>query len=651
MKGYKMSSRRIRRLLKKVTIDDANIYSLSIGQVEARLKSSFKAYKEAKKEASMWRDDFLVDLAKAKAKANDTEPEAELQAMRRIDTQKRMARNVKHMRGKLTIQVYVTPNNIRRVAVEKQDIENVCIAENDSRFSQLETTPPMSEPLLSALGYLANGPAIEDILNGTYIPPDGTNYYVALLLRELKIPDAIQQLPPVKSTVTFADQRHAWKIQKETTAAEPTGLSFSHYKAAATDNILCEFDAILRSLPYQFGFPPQLWQNILDVEILKKAIVFDIEKMRTITLMNAEFNMNNKQLGRDMMRTAEKAGTIMIEQSGSRKHHRAILAALNKQLTMDLLCQQRRAGGLGATDLKSCYDRAVHSIANLSMRRQGVTKSCLDSAFVTLQHASHKIRTVLGISASSFGSDRSPPLQGLGQGNGLAPSAWAAISTPLIAMVKRAGYGLQLYTAISSTLIWFLCFSFVDDTDLVHTANDVSMPGKDLPPEMQDFVDHWEGGRKATGGAIRPDKSYLYLIDFIWTGSRWRYRQQVEMPENITVKNGHGEPEVLTRLDPDDARKTLGVYLAMDGNSKAQVSYLRDKATDFAECIRTGFVTRAKSWYALKSTIMKTLEYPMEAISLTKLQRDYVMAPILTSTLPKAGFVRTYKRDVIYAPP
>jgi hypothetical protein len=175
-----MSSRRIRRLLKKVTVAATNIYSLSPGQVKVRLKSAHKAYKKAKKEASMWRDDFLTELAKAKANANNTEPEAELQAMRRIATQQRMAHNVKRMRGKLTrnatTQVYVITNNVRRVGIEKTDIEDVCITENESRFSQSETTPPMMEALLSELGYLADGPAIEDILNGTYIPPDGTDY-------------------------------------------------------------------------------------------------------------------------------------------------------------------------------------------------------------------------------------------------------------------------------------------------------------------------------------------------------------------------------------------------------------------------------------------------------------------------------------------
>jgi hypothetical protein len=39
----------------------------------------------------------------------------------------------------------------------------------------------------------------------------------------------------------------------------------------------------------------------MDVKILKKMGIYDVELMRTIQLMHAEFNMNNKKLGRDMM--------------------------------------------------------------------------------------------------------------------------------------------------------------------------------------------------------------------------------------------------------------------------------------------------------------------------------------------------------------
>jgi hypothetical protein len=135
--------------------------------------------------------------------------------------------------------------------------------------------------------------------------------------------------------------------------------------------MLAEIDRFMRNIPYREGFSPQAWQFITDVEIVKKAGVFDIKKMRTIQLMHAAFNINNKKLGRDMMSLAEKCKVIAPEQFGSRKNHQSILAALNKRLTMDVLRQRRQAGALCSNDAKSCYDRIVHCVAALSMRRMG----------------------------------------------------------------------------------------------------------------------------------------------------------------------------------------------------------------------------------------------------------------------------------------
>ena len=130
--------------------------------------------------------------------------------------------------------------------------------------------------------------------------------------------------------VTPHMNRTAWKKQRESVSSEPSGLTFSHYKAGANDDDINIFDAMLRNLPYQHGFSPTHWHEITDVEILKKkAGVYDIEKMRTITLMDAAYNMNNKQLGRDLMKHAESQHNLAREQYGSRKHHQSSTAATN----------------------------------------------------------------------------------------------------------------------------------------------------------------------------------------------------------------------------------------------------------------------------------------------------------------------------------
>ena len=651
-KGIKISIRKLRRKLKKSNLQ--NVFTKTIPELEDALSNAFTQYKKAKEDAEVWRDEFMDALAASRAEVKGTTKENELKQLMTIDRQRTVARNIKRMQRKLqrnaTIQIYVNDEDGRRLVTDKNDIEDACIAENDSRFSQSEGTPPMIEPLLTDLGYLADTPEAAAILEGSYIPPPETDKYAILFLQELRMPENVRNNPMSDVEVTPERNKAAWSKQKEAVSSEPAGLTFSHYKAGAQDAAINRFDALLRCLPYKYGFSPQHWQEITDVEILKKAGVYDIDKMRTITLMDAAYNMNNKQLGKDLLSHAEKLGNLAREQYGSRKNHQACTAATNKVLTMDLLRLRRQAGALCSNDAKSCYDRIVHSVAALSMLRQGAPKGAVNSLLLTLQRAKHKIRTGFGVSAKHYGSLRWPPLQGLGQGNGVAPTGWAVISTVLIHMMRTALFGLQITTCLSAVLISFLCYAFVDDTDLVHTGPTVDTPGADILKDMQRFVTHWEGGLRATGGALRVDKSYWYLIDFKWKNDDWQYTSIEDIPGNITVRDADGQIKILPRLEPHDANETLGIFIAMDGNPKKQVEKLRGKAEEFAEHVRTGFLTREEAWHALNSTIVKTLEYPMEAISLTKDQWDYIMAPILKSVLPRSGIVRTFPRDVLYAP-
>ena len=237
-----------------------------------------------------------------------------------------------------------------------------------------------------------------------------------------------------KNTSTHGENRK--NLQHLTISQEYHSLSFSHYIAGTYDSEIAEFDSMIRSLPYQYGFSPLSWQTISDVEILKKAGEYDIEKMRTITLMNSEFNINNKKLGRHMMQHAEHHNLLAPEQYGRRKHHRSVIAALNKRLTMDLLRMRRQPGALCSNDAKSCYDRIAHSFASIAMRRLGAHPGAIQCMLKTIQQAKHHIITAFGPSESSFGSGRYPPLQGLGQGNGGTPAGWTAISTPLINMMR-----------------------------------------------------------------------------------------------------------------------------------------------------------------------------------------------------------------------
>jgi low affinity Fe/Cu permease len=60
-------------------------------------------------------------------------------------------------------------------------------------------------------------------------------------------------------------------------------------------------------------------------------------------------------------------------------------------------------------------------------------------------------------------------------------------------MMKVAGYGFQILMAMTVVCVSFVCYAFVDNTDLVHTR-DIHTTGEEILTEMQSVVGHWEGG-------------------------------------------------------------------------------------------------------------------------------------------------------------
>ena len=151
--------------------------------------------------------------------------------------------------------------------------------------------------------------------------------------------------------------------------------------------------------------------------------------MRTIQLMMAEFNINNKKFGREIIWKAEEIGYLPDEIMGSRKHKRAILTVLNKVLVADIWRMKRTPAAICSNDAKSYYDRIIHWVAILAMRRIDALAEPMRSMFATIQKAVHSVAVGDQLSQETYrGRDFWPPLHGVGQGNGAGPAIWVMIS-------------------------------------------------------------------------------------------------------------------------------------------------------------------------------------------------------------------------------
>jgi hypothetical protein len=273
---------------------------------------------------------------------------------------------------------------------------------------------------------------------------------------------------------------------------------------------------------------------------------------------------------------------------------------------------------------ESCYDRIVHSVASMVLQRLGVPKEPIVSMFGTIQALRHHIQTIHGVSeAYSTSTTTGLLIQGVGQGNGAGPQIWAAISSVVLNMLRAEQCGSFFTSAISGESLDFVGYAFVDDVDLVSSAQNCDSTY--AFQNIQKALNIWEGGITASGGAIVPEKSHWYLVDFAWKNGQASYRSIQDSPASIWVKDCHGRQQCLHWLESHQAERTLGVRLAPDGNMQAQYQALINTATEWSVKLSAGHLSRSLVQQALLTTVMKTLTYCLPATTFTSKQCDNIL--------------------------
>jgi hypothetical protein len=133
------------------------------------------------------------------------------------------------------------------------------------------------------------------------------------------MPEAVQRAGTIFTEISLQDHIRGWRRQKERTGSVRTAPGLSDHIVATYHKGMAKFDRLLRQIPYAAGFLPAAYQKISDFAILKKAGVLDVELIRTIQLMVAAFNINNKHTGQTIMQRAESLQILPPDQYGPAK--------------------------------------------------------------------------------------------------------------------------------------------------------------------------------------------------------------------------------------------------------------------------------------------------------------------------------------------
>ena len=570
-----VSMRRILRLKKRLGIKKEHL--LSDLELSNKLDAAYKKYKKLKKRDMEERLNFQEALAQAKADKADGDAVKILRNMQQRERTKRtfsqIGASLKATSGSTTKIHVKTSNGIKEVTQMLQ-MEQYILKENENKFHQIEDWCPLLEGQLAQdLGLFGEGSKVSEVLNGTYRVPGGTAPVVQRWIDTLKTPDKYQKW----QFATLQDYRDGWRKVKERTSSGE--LHFGHFKAATAGSKLGWVHYTLSLLPMKFGFSPARWKKGTDVMILKSSNNFLLDKLRTIVLYEADYNHENRRVGRSAMHMALDQNLIAPEQF-SRPGRSSQDNALGKRLVFDHFRFLKAPFGMCACDLKSCYDRVAHTAASIALQRVGVPKEVTQCMFGTIQDLIHTVRTAYGSSSGTYGGENDQYLnkpQGLGQGNGAGPTVWSILSSTVFDSLRTQGYSTCFCSALSLGLLRLCGFSYVDDCDLL--ADGTTAP--QVYKKLQDTLQEWDLLMQVNGAALAPDKCWWYLVDFQWKHGKWKYNSPM-MNSPLMARDKTGQSQTLPRLLHTESKVMVGVALAPDGNSKGQVNELLAKTKKWA---------------------------------------------------------------------
>ena len=123
----------------------------------------------------------------------------------------------------------------------------------------------------------------------------------------------------------------------------------------------------------------------------------------------------------------------------------------------------------------------------------------------------------------------------------------------------------------------------MDDTDIINLDMEKDPTVNEAHQALQVSLESWSQLITTTGGSLKPEKCFYYLISFQWDkDGKWSYARN---KNNLELDNGvhlpYREVAAIKHLSLDTAKVTLVTSSCTSGNSKASLTTTDTKAADW----------------------------------------------------------------------
>jgi hypothetical protein len=542
------------------------------------------------------------------------------------------------------------------VVLDSKQINSELLLYNREWFRQAKSTPFGEGDLFRLLDYDGLTAEADSIISGECIEYMGIpmSRELRVFLEECKRPSTVRT---ISSVISFDDFRKTVRTWKESTSNSPSGRHLGHYKVALLDDMVADIHTSMLNLPIAFGFAPSRWKHSVTPLIEKDDGKPYLTRLRVIHLFEADYNLFLKLIyGRCMVRNAERSNALNDQQHGSRPRRMTTDAILLSRLEKDLVRQTKTNSAHMDNDATGCYDRIVISLGMLACRQLGMPPNAIRCQAATLALMQYAIKTVHGISPTTYHGTDTDPLFGTGQGSGASPAIWLGLVVILLNALDRMSRedgipGLSFTDPWGDFSASWRVGAFVDDTnqgilDTSHLLN---------PDELVEYLRQagqmWENLLHISGGSLN-------LAKCSWTLQFWEWKngppilRPCTSDDPILIMTSGSDPaqHIIQRHTNEIALKGLGVHMNFHGTFSHHATQMRQKFDGIARRLRQSQLSPVLTRLFYNSFYIPSVKYSLPVTSMTNSELNGIQSHITAVTLNRLGYNRHYPHVATYAP-
>ena len=639
-------------------IDVPEPRDITIDEVKSERFACIELLEDIRDDAPILRDRMLRKRISAAKRRGDDDAAIEIQRILKNEAKKKKFKTLKLKMGKPRsaplCEVIVpddefpdfSPHYTTRGDVETETGQ--CIR---ARYQLGHRSTLASEPFLSDIGHLGDGPAVQQILLGTYVFPQDTPLEIEALFQEAA--QLYQKTLHLGFNPYIEEEefQYWWKHCRIDTQSSYSNIHYDHYVCAAHDKDLTALQVAKLNTAIHLGWPLKRWLHTVIVLLQKEMGTVFINKLRAICLFEADFNYVLKVIfAQRMMGNLNREKLLPLEQH-AKAYSGAKNATMNRLLYQDIHRTLHWPYAIASVDLGDCYDALYHGWSAISLLAAGVPNSQVKMMLVALQCMGWHLRTGFGLSDTPFQGSDDMPMMGMGQGSSAAAPSFSVTSLLQTNAYRRLGHCQPVFSPWSGLLLMLAAVIYVDDTDLLVRATGRRISDTDFFSQIQKAINCWGRIIMATGGHCKQAKCKVSVVTFGYRNGRAYIKPQQVLPQPPFVIPQHNGPSLpIAHIPSNQACEALGTFIAADSNPTPQLEEMKKKGLAWADRLSVAHLPPSDAFLSLNIHLKPRLCWNVVTVCGSPKIVDKALSKVFFTALPYLRVNRNIRTEFRHLP-